>query len=181
MSNDRRASDYANELIKKININDEIAIKIKDYVVNNFSGYNYPSLKLFLDGAGLADKREELFDYALKKLRWMSDSYTYAGKPLFLAIINDLGGIKSIQGEIFTEDKLNSYAIKGFKERFMRSYDKNVQKKELPLKLISTRFPNTAQVKKLDNKSEPVRLFQEKPNLKLIENVTDLVMNELNT
>jgi len=125
-----RAKDYANEIAQLIEINDDVAVKIKNYVVKEFKGFNYPSLKLFLNGAGGVDKAEKYAELAWESLQdrlpYMKPATSYYSNDKFLLTAIDRIGINYIKSKQEVVDvrtnRLNPFAEKELKKRFIAYY-----------------------------------------------------------
>lgn len=130
-----RATIYAGKLAKVIKSYKLELTDIEDYVLDHYTGYKYPSIKLFLDSFGyesnetIYDKvAEQALQNILPKIVYMKESKCYTSQDkVLLTTIQQMGGVRAIMGSYVTvngnyEPIINSYSVRSFSKAFKAVY-----------------------------------------------------------
>jgi len=114
-----------------------------NYIKDNFKGFNYPALDLFLKGLGITNSDPALIAWeAVQELiPYMKETTLYKSEDVHL--ISTLAKIKisvimSMQESVdMYTNKINSYQLAELKERFLRTYREFAKSGEY-LELVAT-------------------------------------------
>lgn len=137
---ERRAMLYAKTILKK-NINIDLE-KMTDYVVEHYSGFNYPPVTLFLKGIGHKTKEdlaEEIsaraWQYASGWIDTMANNFgfgVYSKDRCLVYAINKIG-VNVIRSSIKAgmPNYIDSYTLNKFEKQFKQYYKEAFLNKEL--------------------------------------------------